>query len=75
MQAVFSFLFNVCHSTELLHKPIEEDLLSWEKVMCDLSVSGHLLDSRRTVKLIHLDRKQHDCTYLVSSDRSDLNGV
>lgn len=55
----------------LLPKPTEGDLLSQDKVICNLSVSGHLLDSRRRVRLIHLDKKQHDCTYLHISDRSD----
>lgn len=55
----------------LLPKPTEGDLLSEDKVICNLSVSGHLLDSRRRVRLIRLDRKQHDSTYLHISDRSD----
>lgn len=32
---------------------------------------GHLLDSRREVRLIHSDRTRRDCTYLHISNRFD----
>lgn len=44
-------------ATAQTNRERERDLLSQETVICNLSVSGHLLDSGRKVRQIHLDRK------------------
>lgn len=72
MRAVFSYMFNAPVSLcGLLPKSTERDLLPQDEVIRNLSVSGHLLDSGRRVRLIHLGRKQHDCNHLHICDRSE----